>query len=600
MAAYSQRQKNRAILVLQESWKILMRDGSVAKRPGNPRIALIISLFEVMLKDGHRLNLGEAIRLICRPPFGCNIASAGLLLAVFIAPRREAIRLIHRGKPVALETWLGSAFQKSLLDLAVLDETETEYISQEEEDEWHTLLADWESEPTYEGQRLLHRKALARSKELPVPQGLFYRWEYLCRNAQTAQEKIDQWRKTLMDQETYAQTGYEEKNAAKLARCACELTKLLQKMNNEPVVWTQDQRAVTENACVQLKQASLQYFPTWLPRQIEMVPMKFDRFRQHMQNAANNFRTLGLREQAEQVEEQLKRVASEIERLQRIATLTDQVKVFLASHRISEASKVKEIHDCLMSIRELEHALRDAGQTRIPVPHVNTLMEGLHGLKTKCQDQLETHKQRAEAIWNTKLRSLTDVKDTIQEVRTLMTIFDGRDGDLADFRLMIQVLTKFEEHYLQMNSMALTDAQLEEKYHAALSELNEMLGEEDEIPWDIELTYSNFRREIEQLREAKASEWMAGSVASMQSIKQLDASEAYRLCEVMRSFPPFLNANQKEQVIAANLACSLRLKELAVEGLIIQFRNLAKDAQKEFLKRAQEIVSGSSAAVSVG
>lgn len=80
IAARNVQQRNRSAEVLHESWQALARDGSVQVRPGTQNVRRIVQLFDNTIKSEGRLNLGKVIRQLCWPPFGCNIASAGMVL----------------------------------------------------------------------------------------------------------------------------------------------------------------------------------------------------------------------------------------------------------------------------------------------------------------------------------------------------------------------------------------------------------------------------------------------------------------------------------------------------------------------------------------
>ena len=76
-------------------------------------------------------------------------------------------------------------------------------------------------------------------------------------------------------------------------------------------------------------------------------------------------------------------------------------------------------------------------------------------------------------------------------------------------------------------------------------------------------------------------------------INSLDAAEAHRIRGILFSPPPVLGEEQQQQVQASRKACSRRLDDLKVEGLLVRFKDLSKDAQIDFLQRAQQILGDS-------
>jgi len=139
IAARNVQQRNRAVTVLHDSWQTLAHDGSIRKIPGNKSVGKIVEWLDSELKEEKRLNLGKIVRQLCKPPYGCNIASAGMLLAVFADARKAKMAFVRQGSTIGVTNWLRDAFHGNFINIAVLDETNLQLISDEESDEWTSL-----------------------------------------------------------------------------------------------------------------------------------------------------------------------------------------------------------------------------------------------------------------------------------------------------------------------------------------------------------------------------------------------------------------------------------------------------------------------------
>ncbi|MBC7076683.1 MAG: hypothetical protein H5T98_11600, partial [Syntrophomonadaceae bacterium] len=115
------RQKNRAIAVFDESWGVLDNDGSLRSLPRNNRVRDIISAIEKRLSTDKEvmeaINIGELLRTLCAPPYGCNIASVGLLLALFFGRRKKDLNLRKNSQNISIENWLMEAISGNYLNL---------------------------------------------------------------------------------------------------------------------------------------------------------------------------------------------------------------------------------------------------------------------------------------------------------------------------------------------------------------------------------------------------------------------------------------------------------------------------------------------------
>ena len=174
-------QKNRGEKVFDKAWGVFDKDGSIKLKPRDKNLRKIIELLEGYLQPNEEspgsLNLGWAVRLLCAPPYGCNIASAGLILALFIGKRRNNLNLLLNNQLVSIETWLSDAIQGNFLNLTILDNTDAVIVSEESLSEWEALLEDWDAENTYSGRIGFTKVCITRQNA--HSQLLYYKYDNL-------------------------------------------------------------------------------------------------------------------------------------------------------------------------------------------------------------------------------------------------------------------------------------------------------------------------------------------------------------------------------------------------------------------------------------
>ena len=146
------RDKNRALAVLNNHWGIFTTEGSISRRPTDPIVRAISEKWDEQLQsDNNHFYIGEAIKEICHPPYGANIASAGLLLGVFIAPRFNGLAIQLNEQQFAISQMLQDGiFKGKFLDIISLQNAELVTIG-ESSSQWENLLDEWENEKSYYG-----------------------------------------------------------------------------------------------------------------------------------------------------------------------------------------------------------------------------------------------------------------------------------------------------------------------------------------------------------------------------------------------------------------------------------------------------------------
>ncbi|MCD6401981.1 MAG: hypothetical protein J7L73_08660 [Anaerolineales bacterium] len=590
ISARKVQQRNRAVTVLHESWQALARDGSIRKKPGNQIVGKIVEWLDRELKHDKRLNLGKIVRQLCKPPYGCNIASAGMLIGVFTAARNEHIAFTRQNSTVGIPNWLRDAFQGNFLNMAILDETDVQLVSEEESDEWISLLDEWDLEPSYLGQVSYFGRAIDLNKQISIPPSVYYRYESLKDRATEALEILEKWDKQIEEQFEYLQRAYERENAGNLSRGAANLIRLKQEMLSNKEAWTKEQFDKIEPLIQRTRQATVQFFQKWLQTQVVIDPKAVGDYKHRMLKLiGENLKIMGLQNEFQQLEEHVHKIVSDVDRRARIKIIVDEVKSFVESRRVTPASKVVELKGWLKAIKDLRSALEDA-RGRDNIPQIAKAEGQLRDLEKSCREQLSTHDSRASSIWNMELTSLQDIKNTAQEVRTLLTIYDGMDEDVEDFHLMSRFLGIFENHYHQLAAIDLTEDELNTKCNGFVKDVNEMLGDNDEIPWNIEETYESFIISIREQRSRYAARWLDEHIPQDKKISTLDAKEANQIRAILQAPPAVLDQKQIKRVEATLKACNERLDDLEIDGLLARFQGLSKEAKMIFLERAQKVL----------
>ncbi len=588
IATRKSQQKNRAVSVLHDSWQVLGSDGYIKMRPGNKALLKIIDALDSRIKAENIINLGVIGRELCAPPIGCNLASMGMLLGVFIAPRREKLWFTREDEVVSIESWLSEAFQNNTLSLSVLDETYVKLANIEEIDEWSELLNNWDSEITFQGQMDFLTKAYELKRRVSLPPAYKPRFALLEQRSSEAIQELQGWDKVIDEQSMFLERAYTKKDAGNLSRCGAELVKLYKKMESNSDAWTKEQFEKLEPFIQKSKTATQQYFKEWLQSEVILDPRAWGNFEHTMKRISNNLKALELSDEQKQLEGHVDKVRSDMEQHEKIKLVVDRSKIFLQTHTISHSTRVKELNDTMSEIKALLDTIEKARDIK-NVPQLDKEERNLREFRQKCQEQLNTHHERAQQIWNAKLLTISDIEQNMQEILALMTVYDGLENDLNDFRVIRNFMRSVMDHYQKLTSQDLNDQDLQSLYSSYLEEAESIFGEE-ELPWNINEIYENILSILKEQRSKIATQWLETTIPEDSTILKLSAIDANQLRSKLLNPPAILEATGLRKVEKALKLCEKQLDGLEVDGLLARFQNLSKEAKIKFIEEANKLL----------
>jgi hypothetical protein len=587
-------QKNRGKKVLDNAWGIFNKDGSLRLKPREKTLSKIIELFDTLLLPGpdgcQPLNLGHAMRLLCSPPFGFNIASAGLVLAYFVGKRLEDINLLLDQKLVSVEAWLPQALQGYFLNLSVLDNTDVIVVSKETISEWERLLEDWETEETYSGKIILYGKALKMQNDIPVPQSLYYKYDSLANKTNAAQKKINEYNNTLDDAFNKIENGIEQNKLNILTWGASMLKDRLSTMEIESDKWTLEQTQTVREKLASARMKIMELFPDWYKRQTFRGGIEnFGSFKHSMNLINRNLTSLGLVEEQKLFENHVKKVEENVRQIDKLRGTVGNINQMIMLNVVNDSTTMATLDSWLEQIKEYAKELEEAS-TRISVVEndVKDARKVLANFKRECLDQIESNNKRLGNIYNIeKIGSLEDISALKHEVTLLLSVFE-RDKDLEDIEMVKEQLDIFERHFVSLDDTNLNNQQFINLLEQSKLEIETMF--EDAPPLDNDLIYTSIQCALQEKRSGQANDWMDKHLPSIMDIKNYDAVKALQTIASLQKRPKVLSDDQIQDVMKVAELCETRLDELEIDGLLVRFEKMSEQNKKAFIKKIESQV----------
>ncbi|AEG14187.1 hypothetical protein Desku_0571 [Desulfofundulus kuznetsovii DSM 6115] len=599
ISARSVQQRNRAYEVLDKSWGVISDDGSIRMKPSNNAVREIIELLESQLggTEGFEtqkpMNMGEAMRLLCAPPYGCNIASAGMILALFIGRRKNELNLLKNNQAVKFENWLQDAIPGNFFDLSVLEVTDVVRVSKDSLSEWENLLDEWDLETTLVGKVDFRNRAMELNERIPVPQQLYYKYKHLNDQANDALVKLNAWQHDIDEAlEKVLNKGIEKDNFNWLSWGAAELADIIDRMLREGKQWTKEQVETVEKHLAYARLQTQQRFSKWLIRQTVVDIEQLSKFKHHMlKNIGSNLEKLGLDEEKKQLEAHVNKVEKHVHDIAEVKRTASDIENMVQNNKITSSTPVSVLNAWLEQVKEFAGRLEKAKKrTDIAQGDVEAAARKLVDFQQACKEQLVQYQERTANVYNIKdITSLSDIAYWRGEVASLILIYEGQEKDVEDLKLVQKQLDLVERHYRQLDDESLNEEEFEAACKRCIEENNNEFSD-DAPPLDNELVYNGLIKTIRANRERAALEWMQHNVPDPQAIAGFDASMAMEYKTRLQKMPRVLSAQQVKIVREALAACERRLDELEVEGLLAKFQALSEENKKMFLRKLSNYI----------
>ncbi|MBF0232648.1 MAG: hypothetical protein HQK65_06360 [Desulfamplus sp.] len=492
----------------RHGWGGLGNDGQIALLPENQKVRFIISAIENEIKSKETLNIGSIFNTLIKPPYGCNIASAGLVIALFLAPRQDNTAIILNNEKVTASNWITKTFKGNFLDIKVLAKSEIRFISETEASEWQRFLEAWDRETTHVGRFDFMVKAEELNREIPRPGHLYDRWDRLNSESQNSLKYIKAFKKLLNDQHETIAKACEKENLPSLSWAARQISDFHNKMKSDEFSWTNEEFEKVEQLLRTVRTAIVHFFDTWLPQQKIFDYQQIGDFRHKMlEKIGKTLILFELKDQHKSLTSHVNKVISNIEELQKVKYIIEDSQAFVKSHSVNAQSKVAEMNDWVKQCDELLKVLNKS-QKKHEAKEISEVIQNVSTFQKQCREQINDHKNRAAALYNIEFSSIDDVNHAAIEIQNILYIFDGQQSDIEDFDIMQRQLAIFKNDMMSWGYETLTNDELTEKVEHRIIETDKELNKYDEPVWDTETAYREVLKHILQKRYERAEDWI--------------------------------------------------------------------------------------------
>jgi hypothetical protein len=453
LAVQQQKLQNRVRTVLAGAWGALTSEAKVKPIPDNPDIRDILVTLEEAHKATPQRTLGDDLAMLTRPPFGCNLASASLLLALLVGKPLPPRAIQYQGNGISLKDWLQAAYGttgKFLLD-GTLQKTTVAFLTEDTVTRWRVFFAAWEAETTYIGNVERLREAEHKRSHDPLPEPLEGDFKFLRHRAIEDQDVLDAHTKALQDAEHRLEVAIRQQNVQEILAVAEKYLIRHRDMTEHARKWTSEQVEEVSSVCSQLADLVRNAAPKWISSQGCNSAEQVADFRTKMTRAQRTLEGLGIPELARAAEQHARAMIVRVrERAQYETALNDSAGLLRMPDPLT-STPLREVNDRIAKTESLIKILKEAVQTLSRADDVEALIEDLLAKQQVLRKFRSNRQSYYSELFELAPATTQDARDVLYRLNLVCQQFLGtKDADDIQRRIgsctsLVRLLSELDD-----------------------------------------------------------------------------------------------------------------------------------------------------------
>ncbi|WP_038052085.1 hypothetical protein [Thioalkalivibrio sp. ALJ1] len=586
------RLRNRASQLLARAWDVFDRDGSLAAKPGNRRISDVLDTLDGWHQEKLSRSLEESRRALIAAPYGCSLASAGIILGLFVARRWPQRRLFVDGEAIQAAGWIGEAFKANDLNGKVLARTTVHFIAEDAQARWEHLLEDWRN-ATRHRQRIEYRQqAKSLEGESAVPVEFVYQYEQLVDQASQAQATVQTFESKFEQLQRELEGSFQKANSLSALAVCDRLVALHQEVTNG--AWEAEEVDYVERLLPWVRSQLEQEAPRWIERAHCRSPQEVGEYRHKMERAAATCRRLDLPALAERVDRQKTNSIATVEDRFKYQSVFAEARQFARMTTISPVAAIVELEAVRSQADRFSEELREARQL-LQEPDLDEIVEQLQQHQSEATDAIARHRADLQELYQTSIYSLDTARALQRQIAQAREVFSGQPDlrDIEDARQQLEKICLDLETWSSIEgSPEGIEAQLSSAIEARCAELDQWCDDAEVDPlWSFRELYGEFCKRHVAAAHERSALWLRSSVPRLEEINTLSLEQCRQRLKVLEGGRPgYLGTADLEAVERICEALRSRASDLEQQHERIEAERWL--AQFEGLDRKVDELSG--------
>lgn len=545
------------------------------------------------------LSATEALERACAAPYGANIASAGLLLAVFFRAHRNAkdIQVVKNGEAIEIDAIASLFPDKSALDPKDFKDVRFVKAVSGDDSPWKTIVDDWPDCMAYREKIAFRERIDAVRKTHPaIPPAFKFKIQEVEREIAEARRQMDASDEKVSEHMNLIEVSTRREDVYKLAFGASLLTDDLKLRVSQAYLWDKTlDIAPLEMSLRESRQRILAWFPAWIqsfnPRGDS--PDAVAEYRQIANDRmGRSLRNLGLANEEDQLKRRVARVLQHLDAISAARARKREAEAWAESHSMvppnlscaqidawkAECDQHRDVlQRSASSMRTVNSGVAD---------EIAVIYQTLNGIKDELAKARQALDRRARKIYDKELNPET-ARDLLVELEALIRLYDGSDTNLDDFR---DARNEVDAYLVQVGVLSnpdLHEAVFDERARQGKTDFVEKYRDLEPL-WDPEEAYEGLVELCRKKRARESKAWIASMEEKYADPNGFSMQEANSALSELDACIPCFVSGDAARLNRLRKRLENQLDSLGVEWLVAKFLELSETAKKQFLAKIKE------------
>lgn len=578
-------EKNRGLKLFDESWQVLDNSG-VSSVPKCLVLKKIFKQWDTQIKI-EPLQAQVLLEELLLPPHGANIASALLVLAVYLSARNSQIFIQDSNRGLTVKEWASYEFQARTLPTPQWGNMLFVPVGDVSE-EWQSLLDEWASAEIFSDICSLYQQAQELQKTQQIPPTLRKKYDELVQDSSVAMQKIKFYEERLDIALMKVEHG--DKNIFRpMLSGASRLKAILDEMESESSRWSTEEKNKIRNLYGPARLKTAELYPEWkmteVPHDYSMDAM--EQFRSKSRKVLSRLKAIDLDAEYADYDKIYSQKIRNAEQYSNIINNIQAAKVWVGEQKYQISGKT------LLELKQQNQIALDykKSMTKYAEGNISTSKEVLASLEDvlrSINSEDKRLKKLNEDVQNSVFKNPNDARVLLDSVKYLIVKFEGNERDVLDLQDMQKILRECISVYELLWNQHST----KEDFVSFSSELVQAIQEkieEAELAWEATECFSEYIDSICDREQATSDDWWKQLEYELRGISSMPASDAERLRKKCSNAPIWDAAKRKEKTVSILTQIGQRLEDVQIDWLIERFKGLNKDSRQEFIKKIHEL-----------
>lgn len=446
--------QNRVKLLLGRAWGVLDYQGKISSVASNQIVKDLLGELEKNHKKFPGRTLAEDLHYLLMPPYGCNLASAAILLGLLVGRTTPLRAIQYEGQGIGLTDWLRVAFDKNgkFLQSSALEKTCLVFLKEDALTRWQAFLNEWESEAALE--LIVERLDTANEKRRtdPIPESLEANYKYLRDRAAAAESELAQYDALITEVETRFEGAIRKSNVGELFAVADKLIRRKNEIQQAPERWTKEQHDQITQFLNDASEALKATGAAWIAAQACNSPMQVSDFRGRMERNEKTLSALGLTQLVHAIAQQKQQAIASVEVRYQFNMAISEATDLSRLPDPNSNSRIREVRDSVDRAEKFIGVLNDARNLLSTAADIVRLIESLKAKQKLLRDFIGKRQDRISECFESAPATTQQAEEILGTLNQLKLQF-VETKDFADIEARRLSVTYLFDTYCQLDRL---------------------------------------------------------------------------------------------------------------------------------------------------